>query len=188
MSKAITLNENHLIKLLGYLKTTKNPKRNRLMVLFSFYGGLRVSEISNLKVGDILNNDGSIKDEIKLKPTQNKSNRFIYILINSKVEIENFFNSFPNHTSLIDYLFFFFFNKLKFSADSLTHRFKDFYIKCGFDNASSHSGRRTFITNLASKGVSVRVLMELANHRNISTTQRYIDINENMKKSAIELI
>jgi integrase/recombinase XerD len=58
----------------------------------------------------------------------------------------------------------------------------------GIDHASSHSGRRTFITNLASRGVGVRVLMSLANHRSISTTQAYIDVNDDMKRRAVELI
>jgi integrase/recombinase XerD len=58
----------------------------------------------------------------------------------------------------------------------------------GIEGASSHSPRRSFITNLADKGVSVRVLMSLAGHRNISTTQAYIDVNDAMKRKAVELI
>lgn len=64
------------------------------------------------------------------------------------------------------------------------HLFKN----VGILGATSHSGRRTFITNLASKGVGVRVLMSLAGHKNISTTQCYIDVNDDMKRKAVELI
>ncbi|NDD12360.1 MAG: site-specific integrase, partial [Betaproteobacteria bacterium] len=53
---------------------------------------------------------------------------------------------------------------------------------------SSHSGRRTFITTLANKGVSVRLLASLVRHSNISTTQRYIDVNDDMKRRAVELV
>ena len=63
-----------------------------------------------------------------------------------------------------------------------------FYQRAGIDGASSHSGRRTFITTLADKGVGVRVLMALAGHRNMSTTQRYIDLNEAMMKVAVNLL
>ncbi|MDP4300215.1 tyrosine-type recombinase/integrase, partial [Leptothrix discophora] len=55
------------------------------------------------------------------------------------------------------------------------------------EGATSHSGRRTFITNLAAQGVSVRVLAALAGHRSIQTTQRYIDVNDNMLRRAVEL-
>lgn len=56
------------------------------------------------------------------------------------------------------------------------------------EGASSHSGRRSFITNLAAKGVGVRVLMALAGHRNISTTQAYIDVNDELQRAAVELL
>jgi len=58
---------------------------------------------------------------------------------------------------------------------------------CGLNRAGSHSGRRTFITNLAAKGVSVRIFAELASHSSISTTQRYIDVNDNQMRAAVEL-
>jgi integrase/recombinase XerD len=35
--------------------------------------------------------------------------------------------------------------------------------------------------------VGARVLQELAGHRNLATTQRYIDVTDNMKKLAVEL-
>ena len=58
----------------------------------------------------------------------------------------------------------------------------------GHKGATSHSGRRSFITELASKGVGVRVLAELSGHRSIATTQRYIDVNDDMLRKAVELV
>jgi site-specific recombinase XerD len=52
----------------------------------------------------------------------------------------------------------------------------------------SHSGRRSFITTLASKGIGVRVLASLAGHKSIATTQAYIDVNDDMKRAAVELV
>ena len=43
-------------------------------------------------------------------------------------------------------------------------------------------------TTLSQKGVSVRVLAEMAGHRSIQTTQRYIDVNDDMMRNAAELI
>jgi integrase/recombinase XerD len=54
--------------------------------------------------------------------------------------------------------------------------------------ATSHSGRRTFITRLSDRGVGVRVLMALAGHKSIATTQRYIELNPTVMKAAVELI
>jgi integrase/recombinase XerD len=75
-----------------------------------------------------------------------------------------------------------------FTPNTLAQHFHYIYRRAGIEGASSHSGRRTFITNLASKGVGVRVLMSLAGHRHIGTTQAYIDVNDDMKRRAVEMV
>jgi integrase/recombinase XerD len=72
--------------------------------------------------------------------------------------------------------------------NTCAHHFRTLCRLAGIANASSDSGLRTLITQLASKGVPVRVLASLAGHRSIATTQRYIDANDEMKRSAVELI
>jgi integrase/recombinase XerD len=70
----------------------------------------------------------------------------------------------------------------------MCQQFLDIYKAVGLKDASSHSGRRTYITRLANKGVGVRLLAELAGHSHIGTTQRYIDINIDQIKKVVELI
>lgn len=62
------------------------------------------------------------------------------------------------------------------------------YKDAGFDGATSHSGRRWFITKLAHSCVSAKVIMTLAGHWNLTTTQRYIDVRDDMMRSAVELL
>jgi integrase/recombinase XerD len=64
--------------------------------------------------------------------------------------------------------------------------FKRIYKMAGIDGASSHSGRRQFVTNLADKGINARVVQALARHKHLGTTQRYIDINDNKLRAAVE--
>ncbi len=59
-----------------------------------------------------------------------------------------------------------------FKANTLTHIINGIYQQAGIASASTHSGRRSRLTTLADKGVSVRVLMALAGHSQIPTTQR----------------
>lgn len=58
--------------------------------------------------------------------------------------------------------------------------------------SSSHSGRRTFITNCARNvskaGGSIRDVMALAGHRHLATTQRYVEQDPEAQKSLISLI
>jgi integrase/recombinase XerD len=44
------------------------------------------------------------------------------------------------------------------------------------------------LTELADKGINVRVIQALARHKDISTTQRYFTYNDSKLRNAIELI
>jgi integrase/recombinase XerD len=74
------------------------------------------------------------------------------------------------------------------SANSLVEVFGRFYRLAGLSNASSHSGHRSFITALSSKGVSERALAALAGHKNISTTQRCTEVGEHQLRAAVEMV
>ena len=69
----------------------------------------------------------------------------------------------------------------------MVNLFKRIYIEAGLPDCRSHTGRRSYLTNLANKGVSVFVLQQLAGHKSIQTTQRYVQINEGMMVKAAEL-
>jgi integrase/recombinase XerD len=75
-----------------------------------------------------------------------------------------------------------------FSANSLTQYFFYLYRAVGLEGASSHSGRRTFLTGLANKGTAIHILKSLAGHRNISTTATYLYSSPDQLKAAVELI
>lgn len=76
---------------------------------------------------------------------------------------------------------------ITFSANTMCQILCQIYRECGIEGASSHSGRRSFITKLAAKGLDMRVLAELAAHSSIATTERYINVNEEQMRNAIEL-
>ena len=75
-----------------------------------------------------------------------------------------------------------------FTAQTIVNLFKRLYKIAGIDGASSHSGRRQFVTQLADRGINARLVQVLARHKHLSTTQRYIDVNESKLRGAIELI
>ena len=126
---------------------------------------------------------------MRLSAAQTKGGNARTVFINEKLrkELETYIK-FYNSNNLQHKLFY---SQKKnsdgFTANTMTQFFHYLYRRAGVEGATSHSGRRTFITNLASKGVGVRVLMSLAGHRNISTTQAYIDVNDEMKRMAVEL-
>jgi integrase/recombinase XerD len=64
----------------------------------------------------------------------------------------------------------------------------DLYEQAGLDGATSHSGRRWFITKLAHSGISAKVIMQLAGHKHLTTTQRYIEVNDDLMRAAVEVL
>ena len=189
MSQAKTLSESELKIVLAIIDKGRNPKRNRLMVLLSHWAGMRVGEVAAVKIGDVLNDNGIVNDEIRLSPEQTKGNKARTVMLGDKLrkEIANYctnLNKLDSTRPLIAS------QKCRngFSANSLSQEFKKLYKRAGIVGATSHSGRRTFITNLANKGIGVRVLQSLAGHSSIATTQLYIDVNDEMKRVAVNLI
>ena len=72
MAQAKTLSTDELATVLAYAGTKKYEARNRCMILLTHYAGLRVGEVACLRWQDVVNGDGSIKDEIRLLPEMTK--------------------------------------------------------------------------------------------------------------------
>jgi integrase/recombinase XerD len=191
MSKqAKTLTQTELRRVLDYIATRKHAVRNRAVLMTTFLSGMRVGEVASLKYSDVVDSSGAIKAEIRLSAQQTKTKEARVVFVSDKLrkELEVYCRCYtPNNPNRK----LFYSQKEKsdgFSANTLTQFFHYLYKRVGIEGASSHSGRRTFITNLANKGIGVRVLMSLAGHRSITTTQAYIDVNDDMKRRAVELV
>jgi len=187
MAQAKTLTQAEIDQVLAYIATKAYAQRNRVILLTSFLSGMRVGEIASLLVGDVINADGTIKHEVRLTAEQTKGRhpRTVFIGAKLRIELQRYMDA-RRVTDMAQPLFVTAGRKA-FTANVLTQHFFWLYRKAGIAGASSHSGRRSFITNLASKGVGVRVLASLAGHRSISVTQTYIDVNDDMKRNAVEL-
>jgi integrase/recombinase XerD len=75
-----------------------------------------------------------------------------------------------------------------FSAQTIVNLFATLYAAAGITGASSHSGRRQFVSTMASKGINPRIIQVLVRHRHLNTTMHYIDVNENALRTAVEII
>lgn len=191
MSKqAKTLTATETRRVLDYVATRPHAERNRAMFLTMLYAALRVKECASLRYADVLDAEGKIKAEIYLSAEQTKGSKTGTVFVSDKLrkELQAYVRAVP-YKSISDKLFYSQKRPVDgWNSNTLCQFFHYLFRNVGIDGASSHSPRRTAITNLADKGVSVRVLQSIARHANISTTQCYIDINDAMKRKAIELI
>ncbi len=70
----------------------------------------------------------------------------------------------------------------------MVNLFATFYKSAAISGASSHSGRRQFVTELADRAINPRVIQVLARHAHLNTTMRYMDVNDTKLRTAVEMV
>ncbi len=189
MKQAKVLTDAEMKRLLAVIANGRHAERNRLAVMLSHLAGLRVGEIAALTVGDVVDRDGKVREQVRLNPTFTKGGVGRTIFVNKRLEREigQYLSALPALPTPVSPLLPTQ-KRTAFSANTLCQLFMELYHRAGIDGASSHSGRRSFITKLAHSGVSAKVIMELAGHKHLGTTQRYIDCTDEMKRAAVEIV
>jgi integrase/recombinase XerD len=188
MAQAKTLTPAELDQVLDFIANRKFALRNRVMLLTGFWSGMRVGEIASLSVGDVMNKDGTVKAEVRLTADQTKGRQPRTVFLPQKLRDELQAYLALRQPAIAEHPLFVTAGRRAFTANVMTQHFYWLFQKAGISGASSHTMRRSFITNLATKGIGVRVLASLAGHRSIAVTQKYIDVNDEMKRNAVELI
>jgi len=188
MSQARVLNPQELRRVLDHVATRRHSARNRAMLLLTHFAGMRVAEVAALRINDVLNGDSTIKGEIRLMPDQTKGKHARTVYLNERMQKE--LSQYIKAIKIKDPAKPLFYTQKQagFSANSLTQYFFYLYRAVGLEGASSHSGRRSFLTGLANKGTAIHILKSLAGHRNISTTATYLYSSPDQLKAAVELI
>jgi integrase/recombinase XerD len=143
-----------------------------------------------LRVGDVFDAQGKPKDTIYLSAAQTKGNDSGTVLANKRLrtQLSKYAALYPKQVQNPAAPLLFSAKGGSFSAQTIVNLFQRLYRLAGIAGASSHSGRRQFVTALADKGINARVVQALARHKHLGTTQRYIDINDNKLRAAVELL
>jgi integrase len=175
--------------LLVFASCTRNPLRNRVLVLLSAKAGLRAGEIANLTWDMVLGPTGLISGSIELHDTAAKrgSGRMIPIHpdLGSALEDLRRVTARSEHVVTSE-------RRGGMTPSSIVVWFNRAFRSVGLKGCSSHSGRRTFVTRAArlvhKAGGSLRDVQLLAGHRSIQTTQRYIDGDSDAQRKLVALI
>jgi integrase len=187
--QAKILSDDQVERLLSFVSTTRNPIRNRALVLLSLKAGLRAGEIANLTWPMVLDPSGDIAPVIELRDhaAKKKSGR----LIAMHPDLHDALTSWREASSCVGPLV----RSERgggMTPVSIVNFFAIAYRAIGLEGCSSHSGRRTFITRAArlvhKAGGSLRDVQILAGHRSIQTTQRYIDGDTDAQRRLVALI
>ena len=190
--QAKTLSKAQIDTLLLHVTNSRNATRNRVIALLSIRAGLRAKEIAHLTWSMVLNSDGTLSDDIALQDCAAKgsSGRIVPMAKDLRMAMAAWMAecvTFDQSARIITTE-----RAKSTSAQAIVNLFAEWYRGLGFSGCSSHSGRRTFITNAARKistvGGSLRDVQALAGHSSLNTTQRYIEVNLDAKRRVVEVV
>lgn len=183
-------------QLMWYVGTLRHPLRNEVIVMLSVKAGLRAKEIAALTWVMVTDADGNISDSIHLtdKPSKGRSGRVIRLNMKLRQKLEDLLEE-AKQTRKFDIASAYVVTTertAKTSAQTIVNMFASWYTDVGLLGCSSHSGRRTFITNAARNistvGGSPRDVQMLAGHSSLAVTQRYIEGDETARARIVQLV
>ena len=187
--QAKTLAKRQITLITALLQQTRYPTRNLAIFLLSVKAGLRAKEIASLTWDMLTDPEGHLAPALHLRDEASKGSSGRVIPLNKDLRtalqgLQERRGSSPYviTTERAD----------RTSAAAIVNLFAHWYRAAGLQGCSSHSGRRTFITNAArtisTVGGSLRDVQMLAGHRALSTTQRYIEADVDAQRRVVDLV
>lgn len=212
MPQATTLKPGQIRHLLRVTEaTSRHPERDCLVLLLGLTCGMRVSEIAQIQIQDIMFSSGQIRSEVSLRAVITKGcrQRCIYLTHKKTLDaLERYLAhriTFGLGTELTNARFrglspstclilthkgskFYLNTKRRINfegeqvdymaCDSLQAHITKLYKDAGIKGGSSHSGRRSFATNLLHNDVSLEMLQVLMGHVEIDHLIPYLEVDQ----------
>ncbi len=181
-----TLSEEEIERIIIQIDLSKpEGERNKAMIETLYSCGLRVSELTNLKISDLFFEEGFIRvigkgNKERFVPINLYTIKIINIykdLIRSKMHIQKGYE---------DVIF------LNRRGKTLTRNMvflivKDLVEKAGINKkVSPHTLRHSFATHLLENGADLRAIQQMLGHESITTTELYTHLNKRYLKSVVE--
>ena len=167
------LTSNYINKLLDTIPTsTTKEVRDRSIIEILYSSGLRVSEVTNLKLSDIKQNK-SIKvlgkgNKVRILPMTDKAFNFLQLWIST--HRDEYINKYSEK-----YIF------LGVRGKKISEREIQRIVNLRL-GTFPHSIRHTFATHLLDGGADLRVVQEMLGHTDPSTTQIYTHVSKKQLK------
>lgn len=194
--QAKILTKKQVEQMIWYVGTLRHGLRNQVIVLLSVKAGLRAKEIASLTWAMVTDAEGDIADVIALtdRAAKGRSGRVIPMNMQLRHKLEDLldaerarddFDIASSHVIRTE-------RASRTSPRAVVNMFTRWYADLGLAGCSSHSGRRTFITNAAKKistvGGSLRDVQALAGHSSLAVTQRYIEGEDEAQRKIVDLM
>jgi integrase len=185
--QAQVLSPKQVARLVSCAKRGMNAERDVVGVYLSFYCGLRAAEIAGIRwIENILDAEGEVRDYIQITGDIGKNS--VARTLHIPPEMVKALKALRKAEPTMDYVFHPIKGRYrlrpadKIGASAVAQWFRRFYAAYGFEGCSSHSGRRSYITqslrDAPLNGCSIRDVQLMAGHRSMQTTAGYAEPSE----------
>ncbi|MFS1904488.1 tyrosine-type recombinase/integrase (plasmid) [Vibrio lentus] len=216
-AKARSLSPNEIKKVLKRCLLMSNPQLKRAALALSFCT-LRVSELAQITIADVLTTTGEIKTELALRAAlcKRRKPRVVWLSNQAKTLLQEWFDyrksrqwatTFsteyqglnPRSKVLLNQSGRSYSMKRKrrvnqmgetveyIACDSLELLIRHVYQRSGYKGCSSHSGRRSYGTNMNALGIELSAIQRALDHACPSMSLEYIDVSSEQLSRAAEL-
>ena len=160
--------------------------RDRTLFGVCLYTACRIAEACSLMVKDIYTNSGAVRSTINFRKANTKGKlqtRTIPVI----EDLRSLLTSWRSHARFI-YLFpgrhpsHHWKHLHTNSADQIL---REAFERIGIEGASTHSFRRTALTQMSNAGIPLRIIQEISGHSNLEQLQRYLEVKPDQVKGAI---
>lgn len=174
-----TLSETEIDQLIAAIDLAKpQGERNRAILETLYSCGLRVSELTGLKISDLYFEEGFINvigkgDKQRFVPISDHTQKYITIY---KEEIRTHTPIHPAHKDIL------FLNRRgkQLTRAMIFTIIKQLAVKAGIKKKiSPHTFRHSFATHLLQNGADLRSIQQMLGHESITTTEIYMHVDRN---------
>lgn len=186
------LTENEVEKVLSsFWEEDPFYARNKTIVIFALNTGLRVSELTGLNVGDVVN--GRIKRELKVRKEVAKGKKERIVPLNEKARkaIRDLldFNEECGYSQENNDPLFVSKQRKRLSSRQVENIIKQLKKDSDIDvDMTPHTLRHSFATKVYNKTGNLRIVQTLLGHSSIKTTEIYTHVRREDLEKAVNLI
>ena len=162
--------------------------RDRALFGVCLYTACRVAEACSLKVIDVFTPAGVIRSEMVIRKSNTKGKlgtRTIPIIQELRLLLETYEH--PSHPYLFPSRHLNHHWKHT-NPEAASHRFQEACSLVGIIGASTHSLRRSALTQMSNAGIPLRIIQEISGHRNLEQLQKYLEVQPDQVRGAVSAL
>jgi integrase/recombinase XerD len=183
-AKILTVAEIQLLFNEGF---TVDPPRDRALFAICLYTACRISEAVTLRKRDVLDLKGAVRPEIIIRKGNTKgklATRTIPVIADLTAKL-------TAYTPRKNSIYLFPGNEINSRAESHLHRDSGIWLlreackRVGLEGVSTHSFRRTALTQMSNAGIPLRIIQEISGHRTLDELYKYLEVKPEQVLGAV---